>query len=136
MANQEACELFVQQEIDEGLKAGKTPHTIENELSSWLEENLKAKIEPGTIKKRAQRRKDKLQKGTNVPPKAKLEKSQDAHWRAVEKKLVSLREYISENCNIPAEMQPETAVTLWAGWLDLKEEMVSIKNGLPVKIEQ
>jgi N6-adenosine-specific RNA methylase IME4 len=64
MAHSEACQLFIEQQIDEGLQHKKTPYRIGKELSEWVERLFEAKIPPSTIKKRAQRMRDKM--GTNV----------------------------------------------------------------------
>ena len=37
MANREACELYIEQEIDEALKQGKKPYSIGKELAAWIE---------------------------------------------------------------------------------------------------
>ncbi len=55
MAHQEACQVFIEQEIDKGLKDGKKPYTIGKELTVWLEKLFEAKIPPTTIEKRAER---------------------------------------------------------------------------------
>lgn len=65
MANKDACEIFIEQEIDDGLQQGKTAHSIGKDLSDWIGKLFQAKIKPATIAKRAQRRRNKL--GTNVP---------------------------------------------------------------------
>jgi len=58
MAKTEACQVFIEQEIDDGLKQGKTPYSIGRELSAWVEKLFEAKIKPTTIEKRAERRQD------------------------------------------------------------------------------
>ena len=69
MANREACEVFIDQEIEHGLKDGKTPYSIGKELSSWIVKLFEVKIEPNTIKLRAYRQQAK--NGTNVPKESK-----------------------------------------------------------------
>jgi len=64
MAHQEACQVFIEQEIDKGLKAGKTPYSIGKDLTVWLEKLFEAKIPPTTIEKRAERIRAKIP--TNV----------------------------------------------------------------------
>jgi hypothetical protein len=65
MANKEVCEVFIEQQIEDGLKEGKTPYSIGKDLSAWVEKLFAAKIPANTIKQRARRTQDKL--GTNVP---------------------------------------------------------------------
>jgi hypothetical protein len=36
MANPEACELYIDQQIEEGLEEGKTPYSIGKEMSGWI----------------------------------------------------------------------------------------------------
>jgi DNA modification methylase len=55
---QEACQLFIEQEIETGLKQGRTPYSIGKELSTWVEKLFEAKIPPKTIEKRAERIRD------------------------------------------------------------------------------
>lgn len=69
MANREACELYVEQEIASALKDGKKPYTIGKELSDWVLKLFEVRLKPDTIKKRAQRHQKKI--GTNVPKKSK-----------------------------------------------------------------
>jgi hypothetical protein len=59
MANREACEVFIDQEIAEGLKQGKKPYTISKELSKWIVKLFEVRIEPNTITRRAERKRDK-----------------------------------------------------------------------------
>lgn len=65
MANREACELYIEQEIKAGLEEGKKPYSIGKDLSVWIEELFEVNINPETIKKRAQRLQN--ENGTNVP---------------------------------------------------------------------
>ena len=55
MAHQEACQLFIEQQIEEGLSEGKTPYSIGKDLTGWLERLFEAKIPAKTIEKRAER---------------------------------------------------------------------------------
>jgi phage N-6-adenine-methyltransferase len=52
---QEACQLFIEQEIEAGLQKGKTPYSIGKELAGWVERLFDAKIKPRTIEQRARR---------------------------------------------------------------------------------
>lgn len=64
MANREACELYIEQQIEEALEEGKTPYSIGKELSSMIERIFETKMPPKTLEKRAGRIKSKLP--TNV----------------------------------------------------------------------
>jgi len=74
---QEACQLYIEQEIEAGLADGKTKYAIGQEIAGWIEKLFGAKVKPDTIKKRAQRYETKLVTnvttdtsdtiGTNVP---------------------------------------------------------------------
>lgn len=64
MARQEACQLYIEQEIQDGLAQGKTPYSIGKELAAWVEKLFETSIPADTIRKRAERTQDKL--GTNV----------------------------------------------------------------------
>jgi len=55
MAHSEACQLFIEQQIDEGLQEGKTPYLIGKDLSVWIEKLFEAKIPPRTLEQRARR---------------------------------------------------------------------------------
>jgi hypothetical protein len=55
VANREACELYIEQEIKEKLAQGKKPWSIGKELSSWVEKLFEVTINPHTIKSRAAR---------------------------------------------------------------------------------
>ena len=69
MANPEACELYIEQEIETGLEEGKTPYSIGKELSDWIAKLFEVRISPSTLKMRAYRKQDDL--GTNVPKESK-----------------------------------------------------------------
>lgn len=66
MAHSEACQVYIEQEIKEGLKKGKTPWSIGKELSKWIEELFKTNIPPNTIAVRARRINEKENICTNV----------------------------------------------------------------------
>lgn len=68
MANREACELWIEQEIESGLESGKTPYNIGKEVAEWIQKKFETYVKPDTIKKRAERLQNKL--GTNVPKKS------------------------------------------------------------------
>lgn len=52
---QQACQLYIEQEIESGLADGKTKYAIGKEIAQWVEKLFGAKVKPGTIEKRAQR---------------------------------------------------------------------------------
>ena len=60
MANREACELYIEQEIKDGLEQGKKPYSIGKELSAWIEKLFETSIKPTTIEKRAERIRETL----------------------------------------------------------------------------
>ncbi|MBA3031005.1 MAG: hypothetical protein FP816_19635 [Desulfobacteraceae bacterium] len=55
MANREACELYIEQEIKEGLAEGKKPHSIGKDLSAWVGKMFEVNISPRTLETRARR---------------------------------------------------------------------------------
>ena len=59
MANTKVREMFIEQEIAEGLKEGKTAYAIGKELSTWMEKLFNAKIPARTIEQRVRRIKEK-----------------------------------------------------------------------------
>jgi len=65
MAHSEACQLYIEQQIKEGLAVGKTPYSIGKELTAMVERLFEASIPHDTLERRAERAKKKL--GTNVP---------------------------------------------------------------------
>ena len=63
LEKQEACQLYIEQEIEEGLRKGQTPYHIGKELAVWIEKLFETKIPAETIKSRAYRQ----QVGLNEP---------------------------------------------------------------------
>lgn len=55
MANREACELYIEQEIKDGIEQGKNPYSIGKELSTWVAKLFEVKIPNRTIEQRARR---------------------------------------------------------------------------------
>jgi hypothetical protein len=55
MAHQEACQVYIEQEIKEGLAQGKTPSSIGKELAAMVDRLFEASIPPETIRTRARR---------------------------------------------------------------------------------
>ena len=60
MAKHEACELYIEQQIEEGLQEGKTPYSIGKELSDWIAKLFEVRIKPNTLRMRAERHKEKV----------------------------------------------------------------------------
>lgn len=88
MAHSEACQLYIEQEIKEGLAQGKTPYSIGKELSSWVEKLFETNIPPETLKSRAYELQKKI--GGNQPnaitatPACEIPKNQVEHGGARE----------------------------------------------------
>ena len=59
MANREACEVYIDQEIKSGLDDGKTPYKIGQEVSDWIAKLFEVRINVKTIETRALRAKKK-----------------------------------------------------------------------------
>jgi hypothetical protein len=55
MAHQEACQLYIEQEIKDGLAQGKNPSSIGRELTAMIERLFEAHIPARTIEQRARR---------------------------------------------------------------------------------
>jgi len=60
---EEACQLYIEQEIEEGLKQGKTAYSVGMEISKWVEKFFGRKVKADTIKKKMLRMKTR----DNVP---------------------------------------------------------------------
>jgi hypothetical protein len=73
---QEACQVYIEQEIEEGLKQGKTPYSIGQDISTWVSKLFEVKLNPKTIEKRAERQRVKS-------PTSVVKKSEDDHSRRV-----------------------------------------------------
>jgi len=69
MANREACEVYIEQEIETGLDEGKTPYSIGKELSDWVAKLFEVRIKPETLKTRAYRKQQDI--GSNEPKESK-----------------------------------------------------------------
>jgi hypothetical protein len=84
MANQEACELYIEQQIQEGLDDGQTPYYIGKHLSEWIEKLFETKINPKTLESRAYRQKNTSnevkhnQPKTHTKPETKIQISKIA----------------------------------------------------------
>ena len=55
LAKQQSCQLFIEQEIEKGLKDGKTKYAIGHEIAAWIKRLFEADIKPHTIEQRAHR---------------------------------------------------------------------------------
>jgi len=64
MAHHEACQLFIEQQIKEGLSEGKSPYSIGKELAVWVGKLFEASIPANTLIRRAERAREKIT--TNV----------------------------------------------------------------------
>lgn len=74
---QEACQVYIEQEIDDRLKDGMKPGEISRELTKEVNKLFEATVKPATIKKRVQRAQSDV--GTNVPtPTSPNETSDDS----------------------------------------------------------
>ncbi len=49
MANKEACEVYIEQQIEEGLADGKPPAKIGKEVASWVGKLFQTTIASRTI---------------------------------------------------------------------------------------
>lgn len=65
MSNKKACELYIQQEIEAALKAGKQPCDIGKELSKWVEKLFNVSINSKAIESRAAKIKNNGNKAKN-----------------------------------------------------------------------
>lgn len=59
MAHSEACQVYIEQQIKEGLAAGKTPYSIGKELTAMVERLFEASIPSETFRSRARHIKKK-----------------------------------------------------------------------------
>jgi hypothetical protein len=77
MAITEACQLWIEQRIQEELESqeetGKSLRAIGKEIAKEIERIFQAKVNPGTIKERARR----MLVGTNVPPPVTLQEDKE-----------------------------------------------------------
>jgi hypothetical protein len=58
MSHKEACQLWIEQEIKEGLAQGKTPYAIGKEISTWIKKLWGDTTKPRTLEQRARRQKN------------------------------------------------------------------------------
>lgn len=57
---EEQCKLYIEQEIEEGLKVGKTPYSIGKEIAIWVEKQFGRVVAPSTIRMQAERTKQSM----------------------------------------------------------------------------
>jgi len=55
LEKQEACQLYIEQEIETGLEKGQTPYQIGKQVAEWVEKLFEVAVKPDTIRKRADR---------------------------------------------------------------------------------
>jgi len=60
LAKQQACQLFIEQEIEKGLKEGKTKYSIGKEIVGLIKKYFEADVKPHTIEQRAHRVEEKI----------------------------------------------------------------------------
>ena len=68
LAKQQACQLFIEQEIEKGLAEGKGLRQLGREIASWIEKYFEAKVASTTIAMRASRIRKEKEGVTNVTP--------------------------------------------------------------------
>ncbi len=70
MAHREACQLFIEQQIKEGLSEGKTAYSIGKELAAWVEKLFETSIPVKTLQSRAwrERRKNTSNEVNDITP--------------------------------------------------------------------
>jgi hypothetical protein len=86
MANREACELYIEQEIKAGLKEGKKPYSIGKEIAAWVEKVFEVNIKPNTLIRRAERMLEKEDITTNVVKESNTE-TNTATYKSEEKSV-------------------------------------------------
>jgi hypothetical protein len=75
MAHHEACQLYIEQQIQDGLSEGKSPYSIGKELAAWVEKLFETSIPANTLERRARRHREKLRSNvrTSTTPSNYLE---------------------------------------------------------------
>ena len=51
LEKQEACQLYIEQEIESGLEKGQTPYQIGKEVAEWVQKLFEVAVKPKTVKK-------------------------------------------------------------------------------------
>jgi phage N-6-adenine-methyltransferase len=84
LIKQEACQLYIEQEIATGLAEGKTPYAIGKNVAEWVQKLFEAKITPHCIEQRAHKQKTKIlsteSNGQIVQPESESEENQEFKW--------------------------------------------------------
>ena len=65
---QEACQLYIEQEIDAGLEQDLSPAEIARKILPWLEKLFEVRMKHHTLEVRAGRRKQELLTSVSTPP--------------------------------------------------------------------
>ena len=73
LAKQQACQLFIEQEIEKGISCGKTHREIGREIARLIKKLFEAEVNPETIAKRA----DRISAATNVAPNTTTENQRE-----------------------------------------------------------
>ena len=74
---QEACQLYIEQEIDSGLKEDKTPYQIGKSVAKWVEKLFEVKLKPKSLMERARRQKLSTNVDTTITLKDNSEKEEN-----------------------------------------------------------
>lgn len=103
MARHEACELYIEQQIADGLEEGKTPYAIGKELSTWVAKLFEINIPKSTLETKAKRykkilRSNELKNSESDSPKIipinkRSAKEQKADQREIADGLKNLSEH-------------------------------------------
>ena len=88
---EEQCQLYIEQEIEEGLARGETAYSIGQEITEWVEKLFGREVKPDTIRKRAERYEQKIM--DNVHSRAPEE------FTDTEKKIIQLYEENKKEVN-------------------------------------
>jgi hypothetical protein len=84
MAISEACCLWIDQRIEEELQEQKSHRAIGRQIAKEIEKYFETKVDPETIRKRADR-----QGGTNVPEDSSLEDDSESKGNKKNKGLTA-----------------------------------------------
>lgn len=80
LAKQEACQLFIEQEIEEGLEKGKTAYLIGKDVAAWIEKLFHAKVNPSSIARKAQRIRTFVRNDITPQSDNEIEDNQEIKW--------------------------------------------------------
>ena len=67
LQKEQACQLFIEQEIEDGLSKGKTKYAIGQELSKWIGKLFLVEVSPHTLEQQAHRAEAKLLTSVSNP---------------------------------------------------------------------